>query len=159
MKQIAQRPFESIALHDESIARRWNETVQPRDEIWHLGDFALSSSPDEIERLLQSLNGRKHLIIGNNDSAAVIASSGWESVQYYAELQIGAKLCICCHYPFRTWNQMGKGAINLHGHSHGKLKAMPRQIDVGVDVWDFRPVSLEEILAFKPKPKLEAPGA
>jgi calcineurin-like phosphoesterase family protein len=43
---------------------------------------------------------------------------------------------------------MGKGSINLHGHSHGRLKPLPRQFDV-VDVWDFRPISLAEILARK----------
>jgi calcineurin-like phosphoesterase family protein len=51
-----------------------------------------------------------------------------------------------CHYPFRTWNQMGKGSINLHGHSHGRLKPMPRQFDVGVDARDLRPTTLSELL-------------
>ena len=41
---------------------------------------------------------------------------------------------------------MGKGWVNLHGHSHGRLKPQPRQFDVGVDVWDFRPVTLDQIL-------------
>jgi len=44
---------------------------------------------------------------------------------------------------------MGKGSINLHGHSHGRLKPLPRQFDVGVDAWDFRPASLVDILAWK----------
>jgi calcineurin-like phosphoesterase family protein len=34
-----------------------------------------------------------------------------------------------------------EGTINLHGHSHGKRKQRPGWIDVGVDVWDFRPVA------------------
>jgi calcineurin-like phosphoesterase family protein len=37
---------------------------------------------------------------------------------------------------------MGKGALNLHGHSHGRLKPMARQYDVGVDVCDYQPISL-----------------
>ena len=52
---------------------------------------------------------------------------------------------ILCHYPLRTWNRMGRGAIDLHGHSHGRLAPLPRQVDVGVDLWDFRPITLEEI--------------
>jgi calcineurin-like phosphoesterase family protein len=40
---------------------------------------------------------------------------------------------------------MGRGAINLHGHSHGRLAPLPRQVDVGVDVFDFRPVTLVDI--------------
>jgi calcineurin-like phosphoesterase family protein len=42
---------------------------------------------------------------------------------------------------------MGRGSINLHGHSHGRLKPQPRQFDVGVDVWSFRPVGLSELVA------------
>jgi calcineurin-like phosphoesterase family protein len=153
VKQIAQRPFASLDLHDEVLAARWNETVEVEDDIWHLGDFAFSADPQTIERRLGRLNGKKHLIIGNNDSDATITSSGWASVQHYAELKIDSEHCILCHYPFRTWNQIGKGALNLHGHSHGKLKPLPRQIDVGVDVWDFRPVTLNTILAAKGKPR------
>ncbi|MNW18401.1 hypothetical protein D3C71_2179590 [compost metagenome] len=48
---------------------------------------------------------------------------------------------------------MYKGALNLHGHSHGQLKGMPRQFDAGVDVWDFRPVTVEEILASRRRTK------
>jgi calcineurin-like phosphoesterase family protein len=47
----------------------------------------------------------------------------------------------------RTWNRIGRGALNLHGHSHGRLAPLARQIDVGVDVWDFRPVTLAQIRA------------
>ena len=41
---------------------------------------------------------------------------------------------------------MSKGSINLHGHSHGMLKEQTRQYDVGVDAWDYRPVTLDIIL-------------
>ena len=40
---------------------------------------------------------------------------------------------VLCHYAFRTWKNMGRGWIDLHGHSHGKLKPQTRQYDVGVD--------------------------
>jgi calcineurin-like phosphoesterase family protein len=42
---------------------------------------------------------------------------------------------------------MSRGAINLDGHSHGRLKPLVRQIDVGVDVWEFRPQALQDMLA------------
>jgi calcineurin-like phosphoesterase family protein len=100
---------------------------------------------------LATLHGRKHLIVGNNDGAVVTGCTGWESIQPYAELTVDlmVKKLVLCHYPFRTWRDMRKGSINLHGHSHGRLKPLPRQFDVGVDVWDFRPVSLLDIPARK----------
>jgi calcineurin-like phosphoesterase family protein len=62
---------------------------------------------------------------------------------------------VLCHYPLRTWNRMGRGALNLHGHSHGRLAPLPRQVDVGVDLWDFRPITLAEIRTrFRRRPTL-----
>ncbi len=66
---------------------------------------------------------------------------------------IDDRFLVLCHYPFRTWHRSAKGAIDIHGHSHGKLKELPRQYDVGVDVFDYRPVSLAEILASRRRGK------
>jgi calcineurin-like phosphoesterase family protein len=141
------RPFRNIADHDEGLVERWNETVGPDDEVWHLGDFALGPSRERIFELLASLNGKKHLIVGNNDGLDTLEAPGWASLQHYAELTVDGRGLVLCHYPFRTWNDIGKGVIDLHGHSHGRLTPATRQYDVGVDVWDFRPVTLATILA------------
>ena len=45
---------------------------------------------------------------------------------------------------------MHRGAVNLHGHSHGRMKPLPRQFDVGVDVRGYRPVTLAELLSTSP---------
>jgi calcineurin-like phosphoesterase family protein len=97
--------------------------------------------------MISRLNGRKHLIAGNNDPPGVLALPGWASVGHYAEVEFDGTPLALCHYAFRTWNGMYRGRLNLHGHSHGRLKPMPRQYDVGVDVHDFRPVTLDEIRA------------
>jgi calcineurin-like phosphoesterase family protein len=144
--RIDKRPFPTIPEHDEALIARWNETVAPSDEIWHLGDFALHVKPERIDELLGLLHGRKHLIAGNNDGPATLAAAGWASVQAYAEINVDGTWAVLCHYAFRTWKNMGRGWIDLHGHSHGKLKTQTRQYDVGVDMWDYRPVALATIL-------------
>ncbi|WEX08956.1 metallophosphoesterase family protein [Chelativorans sp. AA-79] len=144
--RIDRRPFASMAEHDAEVIRLWNEVVAPEDEVWHLGDFARGDA-ETISTLLAGLNGRKHLIIGNNDGPVTLAAKDWASVQHYVELSVEGRMVILCHYPFRTWNQIGKGSINLHGHSHGRLKPVPRQFDVGVDAQDLRPATLAQILA------------
>jgi calcineurin-like phosphoesterase family protein len=141
---IHKRPFGSVAEMDAALVERWNAAVGPEDEVWHLGDFARKAA--DVAGLLARLAGRKHLVRGNNDPPATGEAPGWESVQDYAELDIGDRLLVLCHYPFRSWNKQHKRSINLHGHSHGKLKPLPRQIDVGVDAWEFRPVPLEHLL-------------
>jgi calcineurin-like phosphoesterase family protein len=141
----SRRPFADVRAMDAALVARWNETVGPKDEVWHLGDFARKMPQAALERLLDSLAGRKHLIVGNNDPPETLRLGGWASVHHYAELDIDGKHLVLCHYPFRTWNGIYKGAWNLHGHSHGQLKKITRQVDVGVDVWDYRPVTLAQL--------------
>lgn len=145
-RTLYRRPFASVAVMDQQMIDRWNAVIEPEDEIWHLGDFAVRQSPERVASLLADLHGGKHLIAGNNDDAGVTVCTGWSSVQAYAELTIDGTLLVLCHYPFRTWRNMSKGSINLHGHSHGRLKTLPRQFDVGVDVWDFQPITLAGII-------------
>jgi calcineurin-like phosphoesterase family protein len=132
---------------DAAMVARWNEVVGPQDEVWHLGDFAVRQSPARIGELLDGLRGAKHLIVGNNDGTATAGLREWASVQHYAELEVDGTWLILCHYPLRSWNRIARGALNLHGHSHGRLAPLPRQVDVGVDCWDFRPITLAEIRA------------
>lgn len=132
---------------DEALVERWNAAVGPADTVWHLGDFAVRPKPGRAAALLDRLAGTKHLVAGNNDDAGVRGLPGWASVQDYAELELDGRRLVLCHYPLRAWNGAAKGAINLHGHSHGRLTPWPRQVDVGVDAWDHRPVTLAEIIA------------
>jgi len=156
-RSLYRRPFASVADMDQQMIGRWNSVVKPADEVWHLGDFAVRQSVERVASLLSLLHGQKHLIAGNNDDAGVTGSAGWKSVQSYAEVMVDGTMLVLCHYPFRTWRDMGKGSINLHGHSHGRLKPLPRQFDVGVDVWDFQPVRLAEVLGRR-KPRDAEPS-
>jgi calcineurin-like phosphoesterase family protein len=151
---LFRRPFGSLAEMDAAMIARWNEVVRADDEVWHLGDFAVRQPAARMDALLASLAGRKHLITGNNDGAATVARTGWASVQAYAELEVDGAFLVLCHYPLRSWNRMTRGALDLHGHSHGRLAPLPRQVDVGVDMWGFRPTTLAEIrthLARRPR--------
>ena len=121
-RTLYRRPFPTTAEMDAAMAARWNEVVGPGDTVWHLGDFALRMTPEAAGALLDGLHGRKHLVTGNNDPPAIAALPGWASVQAYAELELDDVRLVLCHYAFRTWNGMAKGALNLHGHSHGRLR-------------------------------------
>ena len=142
---IHKRPFASVAEMDEALVAAWNAAVGESDEVWHLGDFARKLA--DIPALLERLNGRVHLVRGNNDPAGICELLGWASVSDYRELEAEGRKLVLCHYPFRSWNGQHRGALNLHGHSHGKLKPLPRQYDVGVDARGFRPITLAEIMA------------
>lgn len=141
---IGRRPFGSVAEMDAALVANWNAVVGRDDEVWHLGDVARRAA--DVAGLLARLNGVKHLVRGNNDPPGTLAAEGWASVQDYRELEPDGVRLVLCHYPFRTWNGQSRRAVNLHGHSHGRLKPLPRQYDVGVDARNWRPVSLPELL-------------
>ncbi|WP_217433772.1 hypothetical protein [Caulobacter sp. S45] len=150
MLNLYPRPFGSLAEMDAALVSRWNEVVGVEDEVWHLGDFARTAKA--AAELLPRLNGRKHLILGNNDPEAV-GRLGWSSAAPYAEIIAEGVPLVLCHYPFRSWNGMHRGAVNLHGHSHGRLKPLKRQFDVGVDARDYRPVGLGAMLILRKSPR------
>ena len=123
---LYRRPFASVAEMDRQMIDRWNSVIGSDDEVWYLGDFAIRQRPDRVASLVKALHGRKYLITGNNDDAAVKGCDGWESIQAYAEVSVDGMHLVLCHYPFRTWRNMSKGWVNLHGHSHGRLKPLPQ---------------------------------
>jgi calcineurin-like phosphoesterase family protein len=41
---LDRRPFSSLQAHDEALVEFWNETVGADDVVWHLGDFARTTS-------------------------------------------------------------------------------------------------------------------
>jgi len=54
---------------------------------------------------------------------------------------------ILTHCAMRVWERSHYGSINLYGHSHGRLSEYndKLQMDVGVDVWNYKVVPLELI--------------
>lgn len=142
------RPFKSVAEMDEAMIANWNETVAPNDIVYHLGDFIFEKNESTRGQwILGRLNGKKRLIAGNHDRSKTRNLHGWDYVSDYEEITMGAQKIILAHFPFKTWNKVHHGAINLHGHSHGKMAGCQLQHDVGVDVWDFRPVNLETLVS------------
>ncbi len=142
-RALYRRPYASVAEMDAALVAAWNERVGPKDTVWHLGDFAVRHR--DPAGVLAGLHGTKHLVFGNNDPADIRSLAGWASVAGLVELAVDGVSLMLCHYALRTWPGQAKGALNLHGHSHGRLKPMPGQFDVGVDARGFRPIELAEL--------------
>lgn len=139
------RPFKNVDEMDRILIENWNKTVGPDDDIWHLGDFAMSRLAHG--HYLEKLNGRKHFIWGNHDRSDVKKSRHWTTSQPYSEIQLdGVNICLF-HYGMRVWNRSHHGALHFYGHSHGTLPGDGGSLDVGVDVWNFTPVGLADIQA------------
>lgn len=144
---MCQRPFFDVEDMDEGLIRRWNDRVRKGDIVYHLGDFTMGAPAERGWEIFGRLNGRKHLIIGNHDREKV-RTLPWASLPRDRLLlrHPGEKLpLVLDHYAHRTWPGLHYGAIHLYGHSHGNLLGVGRSLDVGVDVWDFTPVTLAEL--------------
>lgn len=144
------RPYDSVEEMTEELIKNWNFRVKPKDEVWNLGDFSFGNH-EQTKHLIARLNGQHHFIFGNHDQ--IIEKNKdlqymFRSIQHYKEIKIDGQKIVLCHFPLLTWNKAHRGAWMLHGHCHGSVNYLnvgTTRIDVGVDNFNYRPVSFEEI--------------
>lgn len=152
--QHCKRPFASVEEMDATMVTNWNSVVSADDNVFYIGDFSFGS-PNKIIKIREQLNGRVFFIQGNHDKYMnkEKVRNCFEWVKHYHELTLFDEeeekdyFLVLCHYAFRTWNASHYGSINIYGHSHDSLPDDPNllQVDVGVDGWDFTPVSFSQI--------------
>ena len=149
MIKYANRPFNNAHEMDETLIRNWNLRVTDKDKIYHLGDFGFGS-PLFLRSIIERLNGRKVLITGSHDRRLEKDAPG-QRMTFVGPLFILKGLkdipeITLCHYAMRVWSKSHYGMWHLFGHSHGKLEGVGKSLDVGVDVNQFRPISLDEVV-------------
>lgn len=157
------RPFANAGAMNRALIDKWNEVVGDGDDVWILGDFAMGKI-DETLPLVADLAGRKLLLAENHDRCW--AGHGRRSESWtdryldagFAEIQQGEVMLdiegaavLACHFPYRGDSQdrerfrphrpADSGRWLLHGHVHERWRQSGRMINVGVDAWDYRPVS------------------
>jgi calcineurin-like phosphoesterase family protein len=147
------RPFDSVEEMNEGIVKNWNAVVTPEDTVWHLGDVTWGHFD------MNRLNGKKNLILGNHDSEDRITQY-FEEVYIYHELKgliPKRRAIVLFHYPIESWNGKFYGSLHLHGHCHNTINNTGLlRFDMGVDCWDFKPVTIEAVLALESKRMEEA---
>lgn len=158
--------YSSVAEMDADLIERWNATVRLGDVVWHLGDFALGGQAHFLPIVAQ-LHGTIHLIAGNHDHVwagnrqahkhrPAWLAAGFASIQDFARRRIAGQNVMLSHFPYSGDHVEGEergaqyrlrdeGLPLLHGHVHTEWSLNGRQINVGVDVNDFRPVPLGTI--------------
>ncbi len=160
------RPFADAEAMNRALMERWNETVAVDDEVWVLGDFALGRIEFTLP-LARQLHGRKRLLAGNHDRCwsghgpraqawvARYEQVGFEVHQDHLELEVAGTEVLACHFPYYGDSHdrdryvearpVDRGQWLLHGHVHERWRQRDRMINVGVDAWDYRPVSADEL--------------
>ena len=170
--QYSNRPFSSIEEMNQTMINRWNEKVGENDTVHVVGDVFFCSFT-EAKKIMDQLKGKKILYIGNHDrfKAGQLTELGFS--EFYSNPQkklIHGKQIMISHYPYKPTDKeimeinaslKAKGVdkdlnfkrnLNrsnmwlIHGHVHNSWRVKETQINVGVDVWNFYPVSEDEII-------------
>ena len=153
------RPFADVEEMDAEMIKRYNSVVTKKDIVYFIGDFSFYSDAEKVIDILMSLNGEKHFVSGNHDKGMHYNEKIVKCFQTYsrvpykeiyvpdASVRNGKQAITLCHYAMRVWNKSHHGAFHLYGHSHGSLPDDPNSLsfDVGVDAWDFYPVSYTQV--------------
>ena len=143
--------FSTAEEMDEYLIAAWNAVVTEEDTVYLIGDIGWNDGHVPC-RTLARLKGRKHLIRGNHDtgfSDGPLLHRYFESVTDFWELEDGENHIILSHYPM-LYNKRG---YMIHGHLHGSgqfwevLKDLPRVLNAGVDLNNWAPVTLEQLIA------------
>jgi len=165
------RPFKDLEEYKTEIIKRWNNKVKQEDVVYVLGDIAEDNTPEALETF-KLLNGTKHFIIGNHDLNLLetIKDSGIFASIDFMSLIIDQERKVCiCHYPVMDWMEFNRNGIHVYGHIHNKtpkngkayadikeyFKDKPAY-NCGVDVTNYEPVTLYEMIKLKELNKNEA---
>lgn len=152
--RLCSRPFETVEEMDEALLSKWNAKVKADDTVYILGDLFFRAA--KVEPILKTLNGRKHLIVGNHDHTwmkRVEASDYFASVQTLKEVEVDGRVLTLCHYPMLSYPQARRGYM-VYGHIHNNVRddywpliaRRSRLLNAGVDVNNFEPVSFDELV-------------
>lgn len=139
--QLSNRPFSTIEEMNQQLIYNYNYLVKEGDTVYDLGDFSFRK-PDEF---LDQLKVKPIRIKGSHDHdikepRMLVLKLKNEYDQYGDPLTI-----TLCHFAMRSWEISHYGSWHLFGHHHGLLPPYGLSFDVGVDCWNYYPVSLEQV--------------
>ncbi|MBO4847096.1 MAG: metallophosphoesterase [Lachnospiraceae bacterium] len=158
------RPFPDVETMDQTLINNWNEVVTDNDTVYILGDFCFTRKvPPNI--YLNQLKGKKILIAGNHDQAILERGTypGFDQIHDYLMIQDVIRntryRVALFHYPMVEWDGYFKNSIHLYGHIHNNtdndaykhMKSVKNAYNVGADILDFRPRTLDEVIRYNKK--------
>jgi len=151
------RPFNSTEEMNSCLLNNWNEKVSHNDKVYHLGDFCMTRDNNTYNDAVGMVKGKVVFLRGNHDECLKHAN-------YYIYHCIKGIKIFMRHWtpwqrPHRKYLHSFEIPFNvdviLCGHVHNKWKIREYKmeertipvINVSTDVWDYKPISLNQIIA------------
>jgi calcineurin-like phosphoesterase family protein len=148
-------PFGNVVTMDSGLIANWNKVVKPNDKIYHIGDLCFTNNSKVYGDAMHIFHGRTVFLRGNHDS-------GLQHASYFICRRINGIKIFMRHWP--PWEHPASFPhvfdidadvdLILCGHVHDKWKSHVHSIgqrlipviNVGVDVWEYKPVNLGTIV-------------
>lgn len=159
----AERGFPGTGEHDNHVIAAWSGTVTDADTVWVAGDLSFDDPTQALE-ILRWLPGRKHLVLGNHDTAHPMHANAaaelaryldvFDTVSPSAQITLEGRDVSLSHFPYSTGKARERyadhrltdqGAWLVHGHVHEEWRRRNRQINCGVDMWPGGPVAAQTL--------------
>jgi len=139
--EACDRPFTKCRNMHRTIKHNYNELVGENDHVYIIGDVYWKRSVEELERMISGYKGHKHLILGNHDNLKPFdyIEAGFSQVATSLEVDEFT----LNHDPVVSYLRPDKP--HICGHVHNMYKRCKNVLNVGVDIWDFKPVSIERV--------------
>ena len=147
--KLSKRPFANMEEMNARIIQNFRARVKPDDDLWIVGDFAhWHATEAELRAVFDQIPGRKHLVPGNHDNQRILGLPWTTVCRDIVEVRDGNSRVTLCHYPLITWNGSRKSnAIHGFGHVHQNWSGSRNAVNLGVDLWEFKPVTVKEMWA------------
>lgn len=140
------RPFRNSREMDETIIKNWNDRIKDTDTVYMLGDFVFARRDHSLPAwYLRKLRGGKKILIKGNHDRRETFRAGWDEVHRDLSLSIDGQPLFLNHDYVWDWEEEHPGSWHLYGHRHGRRPPKYKAMDIGVDAFNFKPVSFEEV--------------
>ena len=146
------RPWRTEKQMRNRMIERHNEVVGKNDWVIHCGDFAFTSNLmiDRLRPILEKLNGRQILVLGNHDEMKPhkYINIGFTIVATSFIMELDNRWKIVINHDPSARCVIDRSTIFLCGHIHDLFKSIPEKltVNVGVDVWDYYPINFNNIM-------------
>ena len=146
--EYCSRPFKDVDEMNKTLIDNINSVCSTRDTLLHLGDFCFvgsitnsaGNSIHQPDYYFSLIDPQVIIIRGNHDSRATTGGSIIQDMT----IKTGGQYIYCSHEPYPKLN------INFSGHVHGMYKVVKMGhkyvVNVGVDVWDYSPIDINQAL-------------
>lgn len=141
MLSLCNRPFNKCNQLHRALLRNHNEVVSTEDTLYIIGDVYWKNSVNELRNIIENYNGKKILVLGNHDRLKPFdyIEAGFHQVA--TSLQVEEFVLV--HDPANAVAVPETPVIC--GHVHDLFKRCKNALNVGVDIWDFKPVSIAQV--------------